>query len=44
MEIFGQLPAHKKSSYGEHQLEFHGISSATFSMLWRNDGSDIKSF
>ena len=44
MSLFGTLPAHKNSSYGETQAEFHGISSATFHELCKNDSKDIVSF
>lgn len=44
MSLFGTLPAHKASSYGETQAEFHGISTATFHELCKNESRDILNF
>ena len=35
MELFGELPTNKQSSYGETQIEFHGVASAVFANIWQ---------
>lgn len=44
MSAVGMLPNRKTNSYGETQIQYHGVASATFKALWRNNGADIMVF